>query len=54
MKIESFYVALLLLGGTNLFARLLTQGVEPALVATAIEWSARRIGAAVKVIRSRQ
>jgi len=54
MKIESFYVALLFLGGSNLFARLLTQGVESALVATAIEWSAKRIRAAIKVVRSRQ
>lgn len=42
MKIESFFVAVLLLGGTTLFARALTQGVESALVATAIEWSMRR------------
>jgi hypothetical protein len=54
MKIESFFVALLFLGGTNLFARALTQGVESALVATAIEWSAKRIRAAVKVVRSHQ
>jgi len=54
MKIESFYVALLFLGGTNLFARLLTQGVESALVATAIEWSTSRIRAAIKLARSRQ
>jgi hypothetical protein len=54
MKIENFFVAVLLLGGTNLFARVLTQGLELALVATAIEWSARRIRAAVKLARSRQ
>jgi hypothetical protein len=54
MKIESFLVAVLLLGGTNLFARVLTQGVESALVATAIEWSARRIRAAIKLVPSHQ
>jgi hypothetical protein len=43
MKIGSFFIAVLLLGGTTLFARALTQGVESALVATAIEWSMRRI-----------
>jgi hypothetical protein len=54
MKIESFFIAVLLLGGTTLFARVLAQGVESALVATAIEWSARRIRAAIKVVRSHQ
>ena len=39
MKFESFFVAVLLLGGTELFVRVLSQGVESALVATAIEWS---------------
>jgi hypothetical protein len=43
MKFESFFVAVLLLGGTNLFVRVLSQGVESALVATAIEWSVRQI-----------
>ena len=54
MKIESILLTLLLAGGTNLFARVLTQGVEFALVATAIEWSASRIRTAVKLARSRQ
>ena len=53
MKIESIFVAVLLAGGTNLFARVLTQGVELALVATAIEWSAGRIRAALELARSR-
>ena len=43
MKFEVFFVAILLLGGTNLFVRILSQGVESALVATAIEWSVRRL-----------
>ena len=54
MRIESILLAVLLAGGTNLFARVLTQGVELALVATVIEWSASRIGAAVRLARSRQ
>lgn len=41
-KDRKFFVAVLLVGGTTLFARALTQGVESALVATAIEWSRRR------------
>jgi hypothetical protein len=54
MKIESILVTVLLAGGTNLVARVLTQGVELALVATAVEWSASRISAAVKLARSRR
>ena len=52
MKIESILTGVLLAGGTNLFARVLSQGVESALVATAIEWSARRIREAGKIFRS--
>jgi hypothetical protein len=52
MKIESLLMALLILGGTNLFVRVLTQGFEPALAATAIEWSIRRIKSAVRFLRS--
>ena len=52
MKIESFLIAALLLGGTNLFFRVLTQGVEPALAATALEWSARRIRTVIKLVRA--
>jgi hypothetical protein len=43
MKFESVFVAVLLLGGTELFARVLSQGVESAFVATAIEWFVRRL-----------
>jgi len=52
MKIESFIVAALLLGGTDLFVRVLTQGIEPALVTTAIEWSTRQIKAAIRLVGS--
>ena len=52
MKFESIVVALLLIGGSNLFARVLTQGFEPALAGTAIEWSATRIRTAIKLVRS--
>jgi hypothetical protein len=52
MKFESIVVALLLAGGSNLFARVLTQGVEPALAGTVIDWSATRIRTAIKLVRS--
>jgi hypothetical protein len=52
MKLESIIVALLLAGGSNLFARVLTEGVEPALVGTVIDWSATRIRTAIKQVRS--
>ena len=49
MKLESLLSTLWVLGGTGLAARLMTQSVELALAATAVEWSARRI----KVLRQR-
>jgi len=54
MKFENVLIAVLLAGGTNLVARVLTQGVELALAATAIEWSASRISTAVKLARARR
>ena len=54
MKFDSILVAVLVAGGTNLFARVLAQGLELALIATAIEWSTNRIRAAVKLTRPRQ
>ena len=54
MKIDNILIAILLAGGTNLFARALTQGLESALIATAVEWSANRIGAAVTFARWRR
>jgi len=52
MKFESIFMAMLIMGGTNLFVRVLTQGIEPALAATALEWSVRRIRAVIKLVRS--
>ena len=52
MKIESMLVAVLLAGGTTLLGRILSQGIESALVATAIDWSARRIREAGRILRS--
>ena len=43
MKIESLLAALSFLGGTALSVRILSQGIELALAAMAVEWSARRI-----------
>jgi hypothetical protein len=45
MKLESLLSTLWVLGGTSLSGRLMTQSVELALAATAIEWSARRVRA---------
>ena len=50
MKIEIMFVAVLLMGGTTLLGRILSQGFESALVATAIEWSARRIREAGRIL----
>ena len=44
-KLESLLSTLWVLGGTGLAVRLMTQSVELALAATAVEWSARRIRA---------
>ncbi|MGZ8426267.1 MAG: hypothetical protein ACXWYD_15070 [Candidatus Binatia bacterium] len=52
MKIESIFAAVLFVGGANLIARVLSQGVEPALVGTLIDWSASRIRTAIKRLRS--
>lgn len=53
MKVESILVAVLLAGGANLFARVLSQGVEPALAGAVIDWSATRIRTAINLLRSR-
>ena len=52
MKIESIFAAVLFVGGANLIARVLSQGVEPALAGTVIDWSASRIRTAIKRLRS--
>lgn len=43
MKIDTPFLAALLLMGTTLLARMAAYGVEQALVSTAIEWSMSRI-----------
>jgi len=45
MKIESLLSAFLLLGGSTVLARMTTQGIEAALIVTAVEWSTRRMRA---------
>ena len=45
MKLESLLSTLWVLGGASLSVRLMTQSVELALAATAVEWSVRRIKA---------
>jgi hypothetical protein len=45
MKIEISFLAALLLVGTDLLARVAVQGIEQALLWTAIEWSTNRIKA---------
>ena len=53
MKIEIPFLAALLLVGTDLVARVAVQGVEQALLSTAIEWSVKRLKAARQKIRVR-
>lgn len=43
VKIDTPFLAALLLMGTTLSARIAAQGVEQALLSTAIEWSMNRI-----------
>jgi hypothetical protein len=42
MKMENFLMTLLLLGGSSLIFRMLTQGPGAALIATTSEWSLKR------------
>jgi hypothetical protein len=51
MKIESLLTAFLLLGGATVLARMMTQGIEAALIVTAVEWSARRARALAASLR---
>ncbi len=51
MKIEIPLLASLLLIGTTLLARVQAQGIEQALVATAIEYTVNGARAAVRLIR---
>jgi uncharacterized membrane protein len=43
IKIDTLFLAALLLSGTTLWTRVAVQGLEQALVSTAIEWFMRRI-----------
>lgn len=43
MKIEIPFLAVLLILGADLLARVSVQGVEQALFSTALEWSMKRI-----------
>ncbi|HEY7555390.1 MAG TPA: hypothetical protein VIH18_11335 [Candidatus Binatia bacterium] len=46
MKIEISFLAAALFVGTDLLARIAVQGIEQALLLTAVEWSINRISAA--------
>jgi hypothetical protein len=48
MKIEISILAALFLMGNQLMARAAAQGIEQALVSTAIEWSVNKLNAARK------
>jgi len=50
MKIDTLFLAALLLTGTTLWARIAVQGVELALLSTAIEWSLNAIRAGTRVL----
>jgi hypothetical protein len=54
MKLESLLSTLWVLGGTSLAVRLMTQSVELALAATAVEWSVRRIKALRQLVCATQ
>jgi len=45
MKIEIPFLAVLLILGADLLARVSVQGVEQALFSTALEWSMKRVTA---------
>jgi hypothetical protein len=50
MKIEFSVLAALLLVGNELTARVAVQGIEQALLSTALEWSMKRLRAAKTVV----
>lgn len=50
MKLDTLFLATLLLTGTTLWARVATQGVEQALLSTAIEWSMNGIRAGARLL----
>jgi hypothetical protein len=48
LKIDTFFLSLLLVMGSGLWARIAIQGFEPALVSTALGWivnASRRVRA---------
>jgi len=44
VKLENPFLAALLIVGTGLLARVAVQGVEQAILSTAVEWSMSRMG----------
>lgn len=50
MKIDTLFFAALLLAGTSLWTRIAVQGVELALLSTAMEWSMNRLRAGARLI----
>lgn len=50
MKLDTLFLATLLLTGTTLWARVATQGVELALLSAAIEWSMNGIRAGARLL----
>jgi hypothetical protein len=54
MKIDTSLLAALFLIGTSLWARVVAQGVEQALLSTAIEWSLNGIRAGVRFFPKRR
>ncbi|MGH7771802.1 MAG: hypothetical protein ACREQA_06150, partial [Candidatus Binatia bacterium] len=50
MKIDASFLAALLLTGTTLMAQVAVQGVEQALLSTAVEWSMNAIRAGTKLL----
>jgi len=48
MKIDTSFLAALLLTGTTLLVRASIQGFIPVLVSAAIEWRLKRVRAAVR------
>jgi hypothetical protein len=51
MKMEIPVLAVLLLVANELMARVAVQGIEQALVATALEWSVKKLESARAILR---
>ena len=51
MKVENLLMGAFLFGGTTLLARVLSQGFEQALLATAMEWTIDRARAMRRSLR---